>query len=167
MLEAKGQRRADHAALLFSPGNTLPFVLVTVLFLLWGIPNNMNDILIRQFMKSFEIGRLRAGLIQSAFYMGYFLFSIPAALLMRKFGYKAGLVTGLFLYSAGTFLFLPAAIVQRYSLFLMALFVIASGLAFLETGANPFIATLGDPKPPREGSISLKHSILSARSSEC
>jgi MFS transporter, FHS family, L-fucose permease len=131
---------------LFSPGNTLPFVLVTALFLLWGIPSNMNDILIKQFMKSFEITRFKAGLIQSAFYMGYFLLSMPAALLMRKYGYKAGLVTGLFLYSTGTFLFWPAAHVRQYGFFLLALFIIASGAAFLETGANPFIATLGDPR---------------------
>jgi MFS transporter, FHS family, L-fucose permease len=136
----------NRTAPLFSPGNTLPFVLVTALFLLWGIPSNMNDILIKQFMKSFEITRLKAGLIQSAFYMGYFLLSMPAALLMRKYGYKAGLVTGLFLYSTGTFLFWPAAHVQQYGFFLFALFVIASGAAFLETGANPFIATLGDPR---------------------
>ncbi len=135
-----------HSARLFSPGNTLPFVLVTALFLLWGIPNNLNDILIKQFMKSFEITRFKAGLIQSAFYMGYFLLSMPAGFLMRKYGYKAGLVTGLFLYSTGTFLFWPAAHVRQYGFFLLALFVIASGLAFLETGANPFIATLGDPR---------------------
>lgn len=131
---------------LFTPGCTLAFVLVTALFLLWGIPNNMNDILIKQFMKSFQITRFKAGLIQSAFYMGYFLLSMPAAFLMRKYGYKAGLVTGLFLYSTGTFLFWPAAHVRQYGFFLFALFVIASGLAFLETGANPFIATLGDPR---------------------
>ncbi len=131
---------------LFAAGNTLPFVLVTVLFLLWGIPSNLNDILIKQFMKSFEMSRLKAGFIQSAFYMGYFLLSMPAALLMRKYGYKAGLVTGLFLYSAGTFLFWPAAHIGRYGFFLLALFIIASGAAFLETGANPFIATLGDPR---------------------
>jgi FHS family L-fucose permease-like MFS transporter len=131
---------------LFTPGCTLPFVLVTALFLLWGIPNNMNDILIKQFMKSFQITRFKAGLIQSAFYMGYFLLSMPAAFLMRKYGYKAGLVTGLFFYSTGTFLFWPAAHVRQYGFFLFALFVIASGLAFLETGANPFIATLGDPR---------------------
>ncbi len=133
-------------ARLFSPGNTLPFVLVTALFLLWGIPNNLNDILIKQFMKSFEITRFKAGLIQSAFYMGYFLLSMPAGFLMRKYGYKAGLVTGLFLFSTGTFLFWPAAHVRQFGFFLLALFVIASGLAFLETGANPFIATLGDPR---------------------
>jgi FHS family L-fucose permease-like MFS transporter len=146
MLEAKDNPKADHAPRLFSPGNTLPFILVTALFLLWGIPSNMNDILIKQFMKSFEMTRLKAGLIQSAFYMGYFLLSMPAALLMRKYGYKAGLVTGLFLYSAGTFLFWPAALVRQYGVFLLALFVIASGAAFLETGANSFIALLGDPR---------------------
>src|SRR5262249_51580422 len=124
--------------------NILPFVLVTALFFLWGIPNNLNDVLIRQFMKSFEITRFKAGLVQSAFYMGYFALSMPAALMMRKFGYKTGLVTGLFLYGAGAFLFWPAAMVRDYGFFLFALFVIASGLAFLETGANSFIAQLGD-----------------------
>ena len=123
----------------------LPFVLVTALFFLWGIPNNLNDILIRQFMKSFEIGRFRAGLIQWAFYLGYFVLAMPAALLMRRAGYRAGLVTGLLLYSAGTLLFWPAALIRSYGFFLFALFVIASGLAFLETGANPFVAQLGDP----------------------
>jgi FHS family L-fucose permease-like MFS transporter len=94
-------------------------------------------------MKSFEITRLQAGLVQSAFYTGYFLFSIPAAIVMRRFGYKTGLITGLLLYSSGTFLFLPAAHARSYTLFLLALFVIASGLGFLETGANPLIAQLG------------------------
>jgi len=131
---------------LFSAGNTWPFVLVTALFLFWGIPSNMNDILIRQFMKSFEITRFKAGLIQSAYYMGYFLLSLPAALIMRKYSYKTGLVIGLLLYSAGTFLFWPAAIVRQYGFFLFALFVVASGAAFLETGANPFIVVLGDPR---------------------
>ena len=124
----------------------LPFFLVTALFLFWGIPSNMNDILIKQFMKSFEITRFKAGLIQSAFYMGYFLLAVPAALVMRRFGYKTGLVIGLFLYSAGTFLFWPAALVRQYGFFLFALFVIASGASFLETGANSFIALLGDPR---------------------
>ena len=123
----------------------VPFILVTTLFFLWGIPNNLNDILIRQFMKSFEMNRVRAGLIQSAFYMGYFLLAMPAALIMRRRGYKFGLLTGLALYCLGTLLFWPAALVGQYWFFLLALFVIASGLGFLETGANPFIAQLGDP----------------------
>lgn len=120
------------------------FLLVTGLFFLWGIPNNLNDILIRQFMKSFEISRLQAGLVQSAFYMGYFVCSIPAAMTMRRLGYRFGLITGLVLFSCGTFLFLPAAELRSYALFLLSLFVIASGLGFLETGANPLIAQLGD-----------------------
>lgn len=131
---------------LFSTGNTLPFVLVTSLFFLWGIPNNLNDILIKQFMTSFQITRLQAGLVQSAFYLGYFCLAMPAAFLMRRFGYKAGLVTGLFLFGSGAFLFWPAAIVGSYGFFLFALFVIASGLSFLETGSNTFIAVLGDPR---------------------
>jgi MFS transporter, FHS family, L-fucose permease len=130
---------------LFAREYMLPFVLVTALFFLWGIPNNLNDVLIRQFMKSFAITRFQAGLVQSAFYLGYFCLSIPAALMMRRFGYKTGLVTGLFLYGSGTLLFWPAATVGNYGFFLFALFVIASGLAFLETGASPFIAQLGDP----------------------
>lgn len=131
---------------LFPSQGLTAFILVTGLFFLWGIPNNLNDVLIRQFMKSFEITRLQAGLVQSAFYTGYFLFSIPAAMVMRSFGYKAGLLTGLLLYSTGTFLFLPAAEARSYTLFLLALFVIASGLGFLETGANPLIAQLGAPE---------------------
>ncbi len=123
----------------------IPFILVTGLFLFWGIPSNMNDILIKQFMKSFELNRLQAGLIQSAFYMGYFILAIPAALIMRRFGYKTGLVIGLMLFSTGAILFWPAALIGKYGMFLFALFVIASGASFLETGANPFIATLGDP----------------------
>lgn len=131
---------------LVAPENRISFILVTTLFLFWGIPNNLNDILIKQFMKSFELSRLEAGLIQSAFYLGYFVLAIPAAMIMRKYSYKAGLIIGMFLYSIGTFLFWPAAHSGEYLFFLIALFVIASGLSFLETGANPFIAGLGSPE---------------------
>lgn len=117
---------------------------MTALFFLWGIPNNLNDVLIRQFMKSFEINRFQAGLIQFAFYLGYFVLAIPAGLVMRRHGYKAGFVIGLILYGTGAVLFWPAALVGRYSFFLLALFVIASGLSFLETASNPFIAQCGD-----------------------
>jgi FHS family L-fucose permease-like MFS transporter len=131
---------------LFASGALIPFALVTALFFLWGIPNNLNDILIRQFMKSFAITRLQAGLVQSAFYMGYFLLALPSALYMRRMGYKAGFVTGLILFGLGTFLFWPAAMVGHYSFFLFALFVMASGLAFLETASNTFIALSGSPE---------------------
>lgn len=122
------------------------FALITTLFFLWAIPNNLNDVLIRQFMKSFVITRFQAGLVQSAFYLGYFVLAMPAALVMRRLGYKSGFVIGLFLFSVGSVLFWPAAEVGRYSFFLVALFVIASGLSFLETASNPFIAQLGDPR---------------------
>ncbi len=143
---ADAGRAVQGEAALFAPGYALPFILVTALFLFWGIPSSMNDILIKQFMKSFEITRTKAGLIQSAYYLGYFFLSMPAALIMRRYSYKTGLVIGLFLYSAGTFLFWPAAIVREYWFFLLALFIVASGASFLETGANPFIAVLGDPR---------------------
>jgi FHS family L-fucose permease-like MFS transporter len=126
-------------------GFLVPFLLVTALFILWGIVNNLNDVLIRQFMKSFAISRLQAGLVQSAFYMGYFLLALPSALLMRRWGYKAGFIVGLTLFAVGSFLFWPAAQAESYYFFLFALFVIAAGASFLETASNPFIAQLGDP----------------------
>jgi FHS family L-fucose permease-like MFS transporter len=140
------RKYASSSGPLFTPGALIPFTLVTALFFLWGIPNNLNDILIRQFMKSFAITRLQAGLVQSAFYMGYFLLALPSALFMRKVGYKAGFITGLTLFGMGTFLFWPAALVGRYPFFLFALFVMASGLAFLETASNTFIALSGSPE---------------------
>ena len=121
----------------------LPFVLVISLFFLWGVANNLNDILIRQFKKAFELTDFQSGLVQSAFYLGYFLFALPAGLCTRRYGYKGGIVLGLGLYAAGSFLFYPAAQARAYTLFLLALFVIASGLAFLETSANPFVTVLG------------------------
>ena len=133
--------RVDRSLLAGSP--LLPFILVTSLFFFWGIPNNLNDVLIRQFMKAFTITRLEAGFVQSAFYMGYFLLALPSALYMRRLGYKAGFITGLLLFGAGTLLFWPAALIGRYSFFLFALFVMASGLAFLETASNTFIALSG------------------------
>ncbi len=138
--------RSSHHAPLVPRDRMVPFVLVTALFFLWGVPNNFNDILIRQFMKSFEINRLQAGLIQFAFYLGYFFLALPAGAIMRRAGYKTGILIGLCLYGAGCILFWPAALVQNYAFFLTALFVIASGLAFLETGASPFIIQLGDPE---------------------
>jgi FHS family L-fucose permease-like MFS transporter len=127
-------------------GLLIPFILVIALFFLWGVPNNLNDVLIRQFMKSFDLSRFQAGLVQSAFYMGYFVLATPAALLMRRFGYKSGFVVGLLLFGTGAFLFWPAALLGKYQYFLAALFVIASGLSFLETAANPFVAQLGAPE---------------------
>ena len=134
---------ADRDAPLIPAGRLLPFLVVTALFFLWAIPNNLNDILIKQFMKSFDMNRSSAAQVQMAFYLGYFLLAIPAGQLMRKFGYKTGVVTGLVLLGCGCWMFYPAAQAGVYGFFLAAEFVIASGLSFLETAANPFIAQLG------------------------
>jgi MFS transporter, FHS family, L-fucose permease len=136
----------DQPPRLIPSGQLVTFAVVTALFFLWAIPNNLNDILIRQFMKSFAIGRMQAGLVQFAFYIGYFCFALPAAMVTRKAGYKAGILTGLCLFGTGALLFWPAALADRYAYFLVALFVIASGLSFLETASNPFIAEMGDPR---------------------
>jgi MFS transporter, FHS family, L-fucose permease len=117
--------------------------LIVSLFFLWGVANNLNDILIKQFKKAFELSDFQAGLVQSAFYLGYFVLAIPASVCMRRLGYKAALLIGLCLYAAGAFLFYPAAAGHSYRLFLVGLFVIASGLAFLETSANPLVTVLG------------------------
>jgi FHS family L-fucose permease-like MFS transporter len=145
---------AKSSTKLITPGYTITFFLVTALFYLWALPNNLNDVLIPQFMKAFELNRLQAGLVQSAFYAGYFLLSFPAAKVMDKYGYKAGLLTGLLLFSIGAFLFYPASLLGVYGFFLFALFVIASGLAFLETGANSFISVLG-PSETSEQRLNL------------
>lgn len=145
-VETEITTHSPHQHPLIPQGMGLQFFLVAGLFFLWGVPNNLNDVLIRQFMTSFAISRFQAGLVQSAFYLGYFLLATPAALLMRKFGYKMGFITGLLLFGMGSFLFWPAALVGRYSFFLAALFVIATGLSFLETASNPFAAQMGDPE---------------------
>jgi FHS family L-fucose permease-like MFS transporter len=126
--DALSTQAAHTGSRLLPAGQLVPFILVTVLFFLWAIPNNLNDVLIRHFMKSFAITRFQAGLVQSAFYVGYFLLAMPAAFLMRRVGYKSGFVTGLVLFGAGAFLFWPAALAGSYGFFLFALFVIASGL---------------------------------------
>ncbi|GFE74577.1 L-fucose:H+ symporter permease [Novosphingobium sp. TCA1] len=125
----------------FWPG----FLLVTSVFFAWALANNLNDILIRQFQKALALTRGEAGFIQFVFYLAYFVWALPAGLLLRRFGYRAGLLTGLGLYALGALLFFPAAALHRYEAFLLALFVLASGAAFLETSANPYVARFGDP----------------------
>ncbi|ECI4316600.1 L-fucose:H+ symporter permease [Salmonella enterica] len=121
----------------------IPFALFCSLFFLWAVANNLNDILLPQFQQAFTLTNFQAGLIQSAFYFGYFVIPIPAGILMKKLSYKAGIITGLFLYAVGAALFWPAAEIMNYTLFLIGLFIIAAGLGCLETAANPFVTVLG------------------------
>ncbi|HSI17542.1 MAG TPA: L-fucose:H+ symporter permease [Sphingomonas sp.] len=125
------------------PTSQRALILVIGLFFLWGVANNLNDVLIAHFRRVFALGDFQSGLVQSAFYLGYFCFAIPAALFMQRFGYKAAVILGLGLFGVGALLFWPASTALSYAFFLLALFVIASGLAFLETAANPMVAELG------------------------
>ncbi|MBK9336597.1 MAG: L-fucose:H+ symporter permease [Lewinellaceae bacterium] len=124
----------------------VPFALVCSLFFLWGIANSLNGSLIRHFQFALDLKRWQAGIVDSAFYLGYFVMAIPAGIFMRKFGYKRGILAGLLLYAGGAALFYPAADIRVYGFFLFALFTIASGLAFLETAANLYVTVLGDKK---------------------
>lgn len=127
----------------------LPFILVTSLFFLWGMANILNSALISHFQPVFSIGRAEALLVETAFYFGYFTIAIPAGLFMEKYSYKKGIVLGLLLYAFGALLFIPAAHMLTFGYFLVALYIIASGLAFLETAANPYVTILG----PAESSV--------------
>ena len=119
------------------------FLVIASLFLFWGVANGLNGVLIKTLRKAFTLTNFEAALVDTAFYLGYFIFALPAALFMQRFGYKAALVFGLVLYGIGALLFFPASELRVYAFFLGALFVIASGLAFLETSANPLIAVMG------------------------
>ncbi len=124
---------------------TIPLILVTSLFFLWGLANSLNGTLVKQFQTALDLQRWQANIVETAFYFGYFVMALPAGVVMRKYGYKMGILLGLILYAAGAFLFYPAADVRAYSFFLLALFMIASGIAFLETAANLYVTVLGDP----------------------
>lgn len=122
----------------------LAIILITSLFFLWGFALNLNPILIPHLKKACQLSDFQSALIDSASYIAYFLIALPAGLFMKKYGYKAGITLGLLLFAFGTFLFYPAAELRHFGFFLVALFIIASGLTLLETAANPYITVLGD-----------------------
>ena len=124
----------------------LPFVLVTSLFLLWGLANNMTDTLLAAFKRIMDMSDTQTSLIQFAFYGSYFCFALPAALFIRKKSYKAGIVLGLLLYATGAILFYPAAKVANYAFYLIAIYIMAGGCSVLETTANPYILSMGSPE---------------------
>ena len=121
-----------------------PFILITSLFALWGFANDITNPMVAAFKTVMEISNAKASLIQAAFYGGYATMAIPAALFVQKFSYKKGILVGLVLYATGALLFYPAAQFQAFGFFLVSLYILTFGLAFLETTANPFILSLGD-----------------------
>jgi MFS transporter, FHS family, L-fucose permease len=120
-----------------------PFILVTSLFFFWGFVHNLDPVLIPHLRKAFNLNDLQSSLIDSAVFIAYFLMALPAGFIMRKYGYKSGILIGLVLFGIGSILFVPAANTLQYIFFLGALFIIASGLTFLETAANPYVTILG------------------------
>ena len=123
--------------------NILPFVLVTSLFALWGLANNMTDTLLAAFKRIMDMSDTQTSFIQMAFYGAYFCIALPAALFIRKHSYKSGVILGLILYALGAILFLPAAEVESYAFYLIAIYIMAAGCSVLETTANPYIMSMG------------------------
>jgi FHS family L-fucose permease-like MFS transporter len=121
----------------------LPFILITTLFALWGFANDITNPMVAGFQTIMELSAAKASLIQFAFYGGYATMAVPAALFIRRYSYKSGILLGLALYAVGAFLFIPAAARQSFTFFCFSLYILTFGLAFLETTANPFILSLG------------------------
>jgi FHS family L-fucose permease-like MFS transporter len=121
----------------------LPFVIITACFALWGFANDITNPMVKAFSKIFRMNVTQGAMVQVAFYGGYFAMAYPAAIFIKKFSYKSGILMGLALYAIGAFLFFPAKMTGSYVPFLLAYFVLTCGLSFLETSANPYILTMG------------------------
>ncbi len=128
------------------PRFLVPFILITSLFFFWGFIHNLDGVLIAHLRRSFSLNTRQASLVDSAVYVGYFIMAIPAGMILKKYGYKTGIIIGLGFFSVGCFLFIPAANTMQYAFFLGALFIVACGLAVLETAANPYPTVLGKPE---------------------
>lgn len=122
------------------------FILVTSLFMLWGVAHSMSDVLNKHFQNVLNVSKAQSGLIQFSVFGAYFIMSIPAGIFLKRFGYKAGVILGLGLFATGTFLFVPAANAASFGFFRIALFILGCGMATLETVAHPFAASLGDQR---------------------
>ncbi|WP_312663677.1 L-fucose:H+ symporter permease [Pantoea sp. CTOTU49201] len=121
------------------------FMLITTLFFMWGVSYGLLDVLNKHFQETLNVTKAQSGLLQAAYFGAYFIVALPAGYFMQRHGYKAGILAGLSLYAIGALLFVPAAMVNNFSVFLFALFVLACGLGCLETAANPYATVLGDP----------------------
>ena len=126
--------------------NTIPLILIFCLFFLWAISSNLLPTMIRQLMKTCELNPFEASFTESAYWLAYFICPIPIAMFMKRFSYRSGIIVGLLLAAAGGLLFFPAAMVKQYSVYLCIFFIIATGMCFLETAANPYVTALGDPE---------------------
>ena len=122
----------------------VPFILVTSLFFAWGFANDITNPMVKAFSKIFRMSTTDGALVQLAFYGGYFAMAFPAALFIRKYSYKTGILVGLALYACGALLFIPASKTGLYFPFLIAYFILTCGLSFLETSSNPYILSMGD-----------------------
>jgi FHS family L-fucose permease-like MFS transporter len=141
---ASSERPQRKAGLVY-PGLAIPFVLLVTCFAAWGAAANLTDVLVGVFRHIFSMSNFQSALVQFAYYGAYFSLAIPAALINKRFGYKAGVLTGLALAAVGGMLFIPASKLLTYGFFLIALFVLAAGLSILETSANPFVIAMGPP----------------------
>lgn len=128
------------------PNYLIPFILVTCLFFLWGFSNNLTGILIPHLRKALTLSNMQSTFVDTAVYMAYFLAAIPSGIILKKFGYKNGIIVGLLVFAVGAFLFVPAANSLAFGVFLLGLFIIGCGLTILETAANPYATKLGDPE---------------------
>ena len=124
----------------------VPFILVTSLFFFWGVANNLNDTMLAAFKKIMSMSDVQTSFIQMAFYGAYFCLALPAALLIKKYTYKLGIILGLSLYAVGALLYYPAGATGSYAFYLVAIFILASGCSILETTANPYILSMGSPE---------------------
>jgi MFS transporter, FHS family, L-fucose permease len=124
----------------------VPFILVTSLFFFWGVANNLNDTMLAAFKKIMSMSDVQTSFIQMAFYGAYFCFALPAALFIKKFSYKAGVLLGLAMYAVGALLYYPAGLTGNYAFYLIAIYILAGGCSILETTANPYILSMGSPE---------------------
>lgn len=138
--------KQKQAAALVRKEYLLPFILVTSLFFLWGFAHAILDVLNKHFQENLEISRTHSAMVQVMFYLGYFVMAIPAGLFITRNGYRKGVVLGLLLYGIGSLMFIPGESLMSFNFFLASLFVIACGLVFLETAANPYMTELGDKR---------------------
>lgn len=143
--------------------NKLALGLIFCLFFLWAISSNLLPTMIRQLMKTCELNTFEASFTESAYWLAYFICPIPIAIFMRRFSYRVGIITGLFIAACGGLLFFPAALVKSYGVYLCIFFIIATGMCFLETAANPYVTVLGDAETaPRRLNLAQSFNGLGA-----